>query len=227
MGDIDISPQMPRYAYQYGITVNIKGERFFDEGEDNFGKTYAKTGKKIGDQPGAKAFQIFDQQTLHLLPKRYQHSTPTEADTLDGLAKALGISSVGLQRTVETFNASCPDDVSGFEPTKNDGLSTRASDAMTYPKSNWALKINQAPFVAYAVACGITFTYGGIATDKTARVLNNEGRYMPNLWAIGEVSGGLFYHNYPGGAGLTKGAVFGRIAGKEAAIAAIARRADK
>lgn len=220
MGDIDISPLMPRYAYQYGITVNIKGERFFDEGEDNFGKTYAKTGKKIGDQPSAKAFQIFDQKTIHLLPKRYETQIPIKADTLEELARALHISSSGLLRTVETYNACCPDDISSFEPTKNDGLSTRPSELLRYPKSNWALRIDKAPFVAYAVACGITFTYGGIATDETARVLNNEGRHMPNLWAVGEISGGLFYHNYPGGAGLTKGAVFGRIAGREAALAA-------
>lgn len=227
MGDIDISPMMPRYAYQYGITVNINGERFFDEGEDNFGKTYAKTGKKIGDQPSAKAFQLFDQKTLHLLPKRYETQTPVVADTLEKLAEALHISPVGLLRTVQDYNAACPEDISGFEPTKNDGLKTRAAASLKYPKSNWALKIDKAPFVAYAVACGITFTYGGIATDDTARVLNNEGRHMPNLWAVGEISGGLFYHNYPGGAGLTKGAVFGRIAGREAALAAKGSRSAK
>ncbi|KAJ9606616.1 hypothetical protein H2200_008624 [Cladophialophora chaetospira] len=219
-GDINISPHMPRYAYQYGITVNIKGERFFDEGEDNFGKTYAKTGKKIGDQPEAKAFQIFDQQTLHLLPKRYDGQTPIKADTIQELAVKTGVSPVGLQKTINVFNAACQDDSSKFEPTKLDGLSTKPSDTLTFPKSNWALKIQQGPFVAYAVTCGITFTYGGIATDTTARVLNNEGRHMPGLWAVGEIAGGVFYHNYPGGAGLTKGAVFGRIAGREAAGAA-------
>jgi len=40
--------------------------------------------------------------------------------------------------------------------------------------------------------------------------------------ATGEIAGGVFYHDYPGGAGLTKGAVFGRIAGREAAVAAVA-----
>lgn len=220
-GDIDISPHMPRYAYPYGITVNIKGDRFFDEGEDNFGKTYAKTGKKIGDQPDAKAFQIFDQSTLHLLPKRYQTAHPIESDSIEELALKMGVDPLGLKQTISAFNAACPQDSSTFEPTKLDGLCTKPSDTLRFPKSNWALKIRQKPFVAYPVACGITFTYGGIATDVTARVLNNEGRDMPGLWATGEIAGGVFYHNYPGGAGLTKGAVFGRIAGREAATAAV------
>lgn len=219
-GDINVSIHMPRYSYPYGITVNINGERFFDEGEDNFGKTYAKTGKKIGDQPEARAYQIFDQQTLYLLGPRYQTATPIKGDTIQELAKNMGVNHVGLTKTIALYNAACPEDRSTFEPTKLDGLATKETDTLKFPKSNWALPIDKGPFVAYAVACGITFTYGGIATDGSARVLNNEGKYMPNLWAVGEISGGLFYHNYPGGAGLTKGAVLGRIAGREAAEAA-------
>ncbi|KIW96321.1 precorrin 3B synthase CobZ [Cladophialophora bantiana CBS 173.52] len=220
-GDINVSVHMPRYAYTYGITVNINGERFFDEGEDDFGKTYAKTGKKIADQPEARAFQIFDQQTIHLLPKRYQTATPIYADTIQELARKMGVNATGLLKTVETFNAACSGDVGKFNPTKLDGLSTSLAAKLPFPKTNWATRIEKAPFVAYAVACGITFTYGGIATDVGARVLNNEGRPMPGLWATGEIVGGLFYHNYPGGSGLTKGAVFGRIAGREAAAAAL------
>lgn len=219
-GDIDVSPHMPRYAYQYGITVNVNGERFFDEGEDQFGKTYAKTGKKIADQPEAKAFQIFDQQTVHLLPKRYLTAKPIHAETIEELAEKMGVSATGFRRTVDAYNAACPDS-SIFNPMKKDGLCTAASAALPFPKSNWALKVEKGPFVAYGVTCGITFTYGGIATDVKARVLNNEGREMPGLWAVGEIAGGVFYHNYPGGAGLTKGAVFGRIAGREAAAAAV------
>ncbi|OQV02775.1 FAD binding domain-containing protein [Cladophialophora immunda] len=222
-GDINVSVHMPRYAYPYGITVNIRGERFFDEGEDDFGKTYAKTGKKIADQPEARAFQIFDQQTVHLLPKRYQTATPIYADTIQELAQKTGVNAAGLLKTVETFNAACSGEVAKFNPTKLDGLSTALAANLPFPKTNWATRIEKAPFVAYAVACGITFTYGGIATDTEARVLNNEGRPMPGLWATGEIAGGLFYHNYPGGSGLTKGAVFGRIAGREAAAAALGK----
>ena len=102
-----------------------------------------------------------------------------------------------------------------FDPDHLDGLCTNAS--LEIPKSNWAQPIDEGPFVAHGVTCGITFTYGGIASDTTARVLNNEGRPMPGLHCAGEIAGGLFWHNYAGGAGLMKGAVFGRIAGREAA----------
>lgn len=64
---------------------------------------------------------------------------------------------------------------------------------------------------------GITFTYAGLKTDTSARVLNKESKIMPGLFAVGEISGGFFSFNYPGGAGLVKGAVFGRIAGQLAA----------
>jgi tricarballylate dehydrogenase len=88
-------------------------------------------------------------------------------------------------------------------------------------KSNWALPITEAPFVAYGVTCGIAFTYGGLKTNTEARVLNNEGLLMLGLWAVCEISGGFFAFNYPGGAGLTKGAVFGRISGEAAARRAL------
>lgn len=214
VGDINVSPMMPRYAYQFGITVNVNGARFFDEGEDFFGRTYAKTGKKIADQPEAKAFQLYDQRTIGLLPKRYETAKPIYGNTIKELASAIGVNADDLQKTVEEFNAACPTD-KAYNPYELDGLATNAS--ISPPKSNWAVPLAQGPFVAYAVTCGITFTYGGIATDTSARVLNNEGRFMPGLWAIGEIAGGLFYHNYPGGAGLTKGTVFGRIAGRQAA----------
>ncbi|KIX01450.1 precorrin 3B synthase CobZ [Rhinocladiella mackenziei CBS 650.93] len=218
-GDITKTPVIPRYSYTYGISVNVEGRRFFDEGEDEFALTYAKIGKMIGDQPRAIAYQIFDQKTLYLLQTRYSSGTPIVADTIRELAIKLKINPTVLERTVREFNDACPDAEAGkFEPHHLDGLCT--SPSLAIPKSNWALRLDQGPFVAYGVTCGITFTYGGIATDERARVLSNEGRPMPGLYCTGEIAGGVFYHNYAGGAGLTKGAVFGRIAGREAALRA-------
>jgi hypothetical protein len=82
---------------------------------------------------------------------------------------------------------------------------------LAYPSNAYSLLL---------LRLGITFTYAGLKTNNEARVLNNEGLTMPGLWAVGEISGGFFAFNYPGGAGLTKGAVFGRIAGQAAAKAA-------
>jgi tricarballylate dehydrogenase len=85
------------------------------------------------------------------------------------------------------------------------------------PKSNWANTIDTPPFEAYAVTCGITFSFGGLKINTDAQVLSSDGEPIPGLYAAGELVGGIFWFNYPGGSGLTNGAVFGRIAGANAA----------
>ncbi|KAI9372306.1 FAD/NAD(P)-binding domain-containing protein [Aspergillus egyptiacus] len=210
--------QMSRYSFPYGILVNAAGRRFLDEGEDHFSLTYAKTGAAIVRQPQATAFQVFDQQTLHLLEPRYATAKPIHADSLPDLARKMGVPVEAFTETVREYNAAtAPDAAQRFNAFELDGVATGSGSRLAVPKSNWALPIDQGPFVAYGVTCGITFTYGGLRTDDAARVLNEEGLVMPGLWAIGEIAGGFFAFNYPGGSGLTKGAVFGRIAGEAAA----------
>ncbi|MDC0238722.1 FAD-binding protein, partial [Gammaproteobacteria bacterium] len=77
--------------------------------------------------------------------------------------------------------------------------------------------IDTPPFEAYGVTCGITFTFGGLHVDPEARVIDEAGSPIQGLYAAGEIVGGLFYFNYPGGTGLTSGSVFGRLAGRNAA----------
>ena len=101
-----------------------------------------------------------------------------------------------------------------FDPAVKDG---RGTLSLALPKSNWANPIDTPPFVAFGVTCGITFTFGGLHVDANARVLSQAGTPIPGLFGAGELVGGLFYFNYPGGTGLTSGAVFGRIAGRGAA----------
>ena len=68
--------------------------------------------------------------------------------------------------------------------------------------------------------CGITFTFGGLRIDAGDRTGARQRRSpIPGLYAAGELVGGLFYFNYPGGTGLMSGAVFGRIAGMGASRA--------
>ena len=135
-----------------------------------------------------------------------------EAGTVEELARGLGIDPLGLARTVEEFNASVqPGD---FNPTVLDGKHT---DGVNPPKSHWALALDTPPYAGYAVTCGITFTFGGLRIDGQTRVLDTEDVPIPGLYAAGELVGGLFYHNYPGGSGLMAGAVFGRTAGSTAA----------
>lgn len=216
VGDLRLTDKMSRYSYPYALLVNAEGERFVDEGEDEVWLTYAKTGQIIRSQTRVWAFQVFDQKTIHLLEPRYSTGTPITAETLPELAAAVGVDADALVRTVETFNAACPS--GAFDPFSKDGL--RATPEGQPVKSNWAQRIEAGPFVAYPVTCGITFTYGGLKIDGSGNVLDVAGRPMPNLYATGEITGGFFYHNYPAGAGLMRGAVFGRLAGAGAAKAA-------
>jgi tricarballylate dehydrogenase len=99
----------------------------------------------------------------------------------------------------------------------------RSADCLPVPRANWANALDTPPFEAYAVTCGITFTFGGLRIDRQARVLDGDLAPIPGLFAAGELVGGIFYFNYPGGTGLTSGSVFGRIAGTSAAACHVER----
>ena len=83
-------------------------------------------------------------------------------------------------------------------------------------KSNWAVPLDSPPFQAFAVTCGITFTYGGLKIDPQCHVLTADDEGIPGLWAAGELTGGFFYHNYPSGSGLMRGSITGHVAATEA-----------
>ena len=121
-------------------------------------------------------------------------------------------------RTVRAFNAAVQP--GAFNPAIKDGKTTQG---ITPVKSNWAQPLDSPPFVGYAVTTGITFTFGGLRIGSEAQVIDCEERPIPGLFAAGELVGGLFYHNYPGGAGLMSGAVFGRLSGRSAARSALGR----
>ncbi len=216
VGDLRLTDKTNRLSYPYGIMVNIQGRRFVDEGEDFSQYTYAKIGRSILAQPHNRAWQIFDQQTVHLLEERYGTGKPTQAQTVEALAEGIGVPSAALSETVRAFNAAAGG--RAFDPAIRDGLSTQQLDP---PKSHWALSLTRPSYVAYPVTCGITFTYGGIRVDERACVLDTEGRVIRGLYATGEITGGFFYFNYPAGAGLMRGAVFGKIAGEHAARLAV------
>ena len=185
---LDLTTVFKRDSFNHGIMVNRRGERFQDEGEDSSGLIYAKLGRIILDQPGGLAWQIFDSKSIPLLPPEYhaQESTRIVADTLEELAAQIeGIDQQRLLSTVREFNASVKDDVP-FDPSRKDG---RGTSGLAIPKSNWARKLDEPPFEAYAVTTGITFTFGGVRIDLEARVLDGDGNVIPGLYAAGEVAG--------------------------------------
>ena len=214
-GDLSVGDNFQKHSYPFGIIVNARGERFVDEGADFRNYTYAAYGRAMLEQPGQFAWQVFDAKATHLLRDEYRirEITKVTADSLEALAEKLeDVDPDGFLRTVAAYNAAVRTDVA-FDPTVKDG---RGTEGLEVPKSNWAQTLDTPPFEAYAVTCGVTFTFGGLKVDTRGRVLDTGEQPIPGLYGAGELVGGLFYFNYPGGTGLMSGAVFGRIAGGSA-----------
>ena len=213
----ELTDRSNRLSYVYGVMLNRKGRRFVDEGEDGALFTYAKFGRAILAEPGAKAWQIFDSRVVHLLEPRYQTSKPITAQSLEELVEELDFDDRDQAlKTLDEYNACAREMEDGFDPTKKDGLSSKG---LAMEKTNWALRIAKPPFYAYSATGGITFTFGGLKVNETAQVIGTDWRPIKGLFCCGEMVGGLFYDNYPAGTGLVSGATFGRIAGRSAAAA--------
>lgn len=205
-----------KICYFLGVMLNENGERFVDEGKNFRNYTYAQFGRAILNQPNNFAWQIFDKKTEHLLYAEYRFwdASFVESDTLEGLVEKLeGLDKKQALATLQAYNAAVDTDTP-FDPTTLDGKSTQG---LALNKTNWANKFDTPPYKAYPVTCGITFTYGGLLVDENAAVLNEAQERIEGLFACGELVGGVFYNGYPGGSGLTSGAVFGRLAGYAAA----------
>lgn len=218
-GDLAVGDGFQKHSYPFGIMVNANGRRFVDEGADFRNYTYAKYGRVILEQPGNFAWQIFDAKVAHLLRDEYRirQVTRVAADTLEELAAKLeGVDAAAFLDEVAAYNAAVRTDIP-FNPNVKDGRATRG---LAVPKSNWANTLDEGPFQAFQVGCGITFTFGGLRINEEAQVMDVDLAPIGGLFAAGELVGGLFYFNYPGGTGLMSGAVFGRIAGTSAARAA-------
>jgi tricarballylate dehydrogenase len=205
-----------KISYLFGIMLNANGQRFVDEGADFRNYTYAQYGKAVLQQPGHVAWQIFDATVDHLLYSEYKtdDASFTQADSLDDLIGQLeGIDRQQALETIRAYNEAVQTDVP-FDPTVKDG---RGTTGLSLPKSNWANVLATPPFRAYPVTGGITFTYGGLNVNTLGEVLTEAGEKIAGLFAAGELVGGVFFYGYPGGSGLTSGAVFGRSAGHSAA----------
>ena len=215
-GDLTVGDSFQKHQYPFCIYINARGERFVDEGADFHTFTYAKYGGEVLKQPGQFAWQVFDQKVTHLLREDYRikRVTKVQANTFEELAGKLeGVNARKFLETVKAFNAAPRPDVP-FDPNKLDGLCTQG---LAINKSNWALPLDKPPYHAYGVSCGITFTFGGLMINTRSEIQDTAERTIPGLYGAGELVGGLYYHNYGSGSGLVSGAVFGRIAGREAA----------
>ena len=214
-GDLAVGDHFQKHSYPWGIMLNARGERFVDEGADFRNYTYAKYGRVILEQPGQFAWQVFDAKVTDLLRPEYRikEITKVTADTLEDLcAKLDDVDGERALETIAAYNQAVQTDIP-YDPNVKDG---RCTKGLPVRKSNWANTLDTPPFEAYAVTCGITFTFGGLRIDTTGRVLDRDLEPLKGLYAAGELVGGIFYFNYPGGTGLTSGSVFGRLAGTSA-----------
>jgi tricarballylate dehydrogenase len=215
-GDLAVGDQFQKHSYPWGIYINAEGKRFVDEGADFRNYTYAKYGRVILNQPGQFAWQIFDAKVKNQLRDEYRIKQVTKvvANTLEELVKKLDdVNAEAALKEIKAYNAAVRQDIP-FNPNVKDG---RRTEGLAINKSNWANTLDTPPFEAYAVTCGITFSFGGLRINTDAQVINTDGEPIPGLYAAGELVGGIFWFNYPGGSGLTNGAVFGKIAGASAA----------
>lgn len=195
----------------FGIVVNRNCQRFYDEGEDIWPKRYAIWGRLVATQPEQIAYIIFDASSLELfMPSLYP---PVKAETIAELAQKLGLDAPKLEITLQHFNAA-------VQPGTFDNLTLDdcRTAGLEPPKTHWARKIEKAPFYAYPVRPGITFTYLGVKVNEQAQIFSSNGMPINNMFAAGEImAGNVLGRGYAAGIGMTIGSVFGRIAGEGAA----------
>ena len=219
-GDLAVGDAFQKHSYPFGIMLNAEGRRFVDEGADFRNYTYAKYGRVILAQPGQFAWQIFDKKVLHLLRDEYRirQVTKVSANTLEELVaqarrrecrRGAG-GDPALQRCGRSRR--CPSIRTSRTGAAPPGSRSTSRTGPT-PSTSRPSRRTRSPAASPSPS-------GGCASTPQAQVISTDGEPIAGLYAAGELVGGIFYFNYPGGSGLTNGAVFGRIAGASAARAA-------
>lgn len=198
----------------FGVVLNNRAERFYDEGEDIWPKRYAIWGRNLALQPDQIGFSFWDSKVQgRFLPPMYGVH---RGDTVGEVAAKMGLDPCAAEATIAAYNAGVPDDAGErFDPAHLDGVGT---SGVTPVKSNWAQRLDSPPYFGIAMRPGITFTYMGVKVDAEARVQLQDGTALANVFAAGEImSGNVLSSGYLAGFGMTIGTVWGRIAGREAA----------
>jgi len=195
-----------------GMVVNRDGERFYDEGEDFWPKRYAIWGRLVAQQPDQIAYTIIDSKAVgRFMPSVFP---PFRSDSIEGLASQLNLPVERVVATVRAFNQAVRPgafDHAVLDDCRTQGLSPE--------KTHWARAIDAPPYYGYPLRPGITFTYLGVKVNEKANVIMSSGSPAKNLFAAGEImAGNILGQGYLAGFGMTIGTVFGRIAGREAAV---------
>ncbi|GAB2895766.1 FAD-dependent oxidoreductase [Paralcaligenes ginsengisoli] len=196
--------------FKGAIAVNANGRRFVDESV-----SYKISGDACLAQPDGMAYQIFDEGIMDLsvpgvttsdFRSALSSGHLIQADSIATLAERINIDPAALLSTLDQYNG----DVERGRDTQfgRDGLANH------YGKLR---KIDQPPFYAYPSTSAVLATYAGLTVDSKARVIDVYGQPIDGLFAAGELMGGFHGAAYMTGSSLGKSAVFGRIAGNNAA----------
>jgi tricarballylate dehydrogenase len=214
-------PEPSVFIFPYGIVVNQEGVRFTDEAPGTVDAVYESITRKIFNQTNGIAYTILDDKINDVPNYKLglrSDQPPITGNTIAELAAKLKVPADALEKTVRDYNAAC---VTGtFKALELDHLATRS---LNPPKSNWARALDKPPFQAYPIISSNVLTFGGLKVNTRAQVLNQDGVPMRGLYAAGEVVG-LYYKTYTGATSVLKGAVFGRLAGMDAAKARTAQK---
>ncbi len=197
-----------------GVVVNKNAQRFYDEGEDFWPKRYAIWGRLVAQQPGQIAYSVIDAKAVgRFMPPVFAGE---KADSLPELAQKLGLNVAIFMQTMNDYNAACR--VGTFDHAVLDDCHTEGIQPV---KTHWARPIDTAPFYGYTLKPGITFTYLGMKVGESTAVRFADVE-STNLFAAGEMmAGNVLGKGYTAGVGMTIGTAFGRLAGVNAAKAAM------
>ncbi|HBW14155.1 MAG TPA: flavocytochrome c [Proteiniclasticum sp.] len=186
------------------IFVNAEGNRFVDEGARRDVMT-----KALMEQTDSMMWVIVDQHSYptgdtvnnfnETIDSLVKEGRAYKADTLEDLAKQIGVEPANLVKAVEAFNAS-------VDGAKDEFGRTLFMD-----------KLDTAPFYAGKRVPTVHHTMGGIKITPETRVVDQNGEIIKGLFAAGEVTGGIHGANRLGGNALADVHTFGRIAGATAA----------
>lgn len=192
------------------IFVNKSGLRYGDEGgrrDDMTRDLFAQEDATMwivmdsDTYPTGDEFNNFGETANQLV----EAGRAVKADTLEELAALMGVDAANLTATIAEYNRHC---------TGGD-LEGQADE---FGRTLFGAPIDNGPFYAGARVPTVHHTMGGVRIDSKTRVYNENGEIIENLYAAGEVTGGIHGTNRLGGNALADTVVFGRIAGESAAL---------
>ncbi len=195
-----------------GITVDKDGKRFGNEATEELG-TYTEKHKICLDHdPTGLHITVSDQAIRDLNePPGKTKETIYKADTIEDLAKQMGMDPKALKETVDEYN-------SDIEKYGYDRKFGRKLLGMRWPDKP-VMKIDTPPYYAVKNKICLTSMKGGLKINAKCQIIDQFDDVIPGLYAAGEIAGGLerIPHHYYTGRMTLQAFTQGRIAGDVAA----------